>query len=154
MTVTRRIVLSDRVRTSDADGMPPAAHMYTEQTTLIAQHADIPPPAERIGVSVRKEHGRQVSRYFRGTGAGVKARIDIPASRNDAVVGQGSHGGTAEPGRHGIGRERRNARRTEVLTSVRNHDTPRQALCRNLRLILLACSMFCSLISTRRSGEL
>ena len=56
---------------ADVDGMLAVARMYTERNTLSALYADVPPPADAIGVSVWKEHDGQVSRCFRGTERGI-----------------------------------------------------------------------------------
>jgi len=43
-------------------------------------------PADAIRVSGWDEHDGQVSPYFRGTERGIKVRVDIAGSQNDAVL--------------------------------------------------------------------
>jgi len=117
----------------DVDGMPAVARMYTERNTLSALYADVPPPADAIGVSVWKEHDGQVSRCFRGAERGIKVRFDKASSQNDAVLRQGHHGGTAEPGLHAFRKSPppKTFAAHQFLSRVRSPDRSHQELCRN-----------------------
>jgi hypothetical protein len=58
------------------------ASVYAMRKLLDALYANVPPPADASRVSVWDDHDGQVSRYFRGTKRGNKARVDIAGSQN------------------------------------------------------------------------
>lgn len=65
------------------------ASVYAMRKLLDALYANVPPPPDASRVSGWDDGDGQVSRYFRGTQRGHKARVDIAGSQNaDGTVSE------------------------------------------------------------------
>lgn len=79
---------SDKPR-ARVDGARVVASVYAARKLLDALYADVTPPADATRVSAWDDVDGQVSRYFRGTKRGIKARVDIAGSQNaDGTVAE------------------------------------------------------------------
>jgi hypothetical protein len=71
------------------DGALAFASVYAVRKLLDALYANVGPPADASRISAWDDRDGQVSRYFRGTKRGTKARVDIAGSQNaDGTVAE------------------------------------------------------------------